>query len=977
VILGKPDFGEIVPNEVTGGALFLPAGTIVDRSATPNRIYVYDGGNSRVLGFDHLGTCAGGAKVGQNCTANSDCPGSTCTVVEGRGADLVLGQPSLNSSACNGDGAFQRFPTRAPASATTLCTMQEDQISVAEWIPIGNMFVDGGGNLYVPDSANNRVLRYNSPFTTDRIADDVWGQADFTGNNCNRGASSPDAQSTCFPTGVALDSGGNLWVADFQNNRVLRFPYDSGTRSPSHTADLVMGQPDFVSKGVAGYGLNQMGYPNAVRIDSAGSVYVADSHYAVEDPGRVLIFAPPLSSGMAATGTLPYPFNVPTGLEVDPAGGIWVNDTNNNQLLLFVGGVLQKVLFTDEADSTGQRHAGCVGDRGPFTFPDGIETVDSWNMQLSRGSTGVDGDGNVFASGFNDEVWRFPGPIPTSTPLLAHSADARLFDPYQQWIGNEVGLGGLSSPSGIAVAADQLIVADGGRLLFWNHPPNFTNGQTAAGYVGVTDPRYQPPWLKFGRIREDTSSHLWAIWSDQIRVYSLPLHTGDTPFKSIGATLPVLGGGSLTWDSVSLDIGGIGPVGAGDKVWIADPNNNRVFRIRNALTNPVVDIVLGQTSASGTQCNQGRGETLTAPSQDSLCKPGAVRLDPQGNLYVADDAAEVTGNYRLLEYDAGLFPDSPASALFAIPSSRVFGTGGSFTTRGCQWQEICTTLFEPAFSSNGQMVVGGNAYQSPRFPLIYTNPLVSQHVSSFLNDLYSWPQAATFDSNNNLYVVDGDRFRVLIYLNPLSNPPPASFTLTVTRTGSGSGTVTSTPFGIDCGTACSQTYVNGTTVTLSTQAAPNSTFVAWSGTGCSTGVVTMSAARACTATFAAIVPGELFYTLTPCRVLDTRTPSGPSGGPALVAGAIRTFPVANVCNIPSTARAISANLTVTNVRANGNLQAYAGTDPPPPTNSLSFKAGVTRANNGIIRLGTDGRVAIRCVSTQGTDVILDVTGFFE
>src|ERR1035438_5123459 len=714
VILGKPDFGEIVPNEVTGGALFVPAGTIVDRSATPNRIYVYDGGNSRVLGFDHLGTCAGGTKVGQNCTANSDCPGSTCAVVEGRGADLVLGQPSFSTSACNGDGAFQRFPTRAPASATTLCTMQEDQISVAEWIPIGNMFVDGGGNLYVPDSANNRVLRYNSPFTTDRIADDVWGQADFTGNNCNRGASLPDAQSTCFPTGVALDSGGNLWVADFQNNRVLRFPYDSGTGSPGHTADLVLGQPDFVSKGVAGYGLNQMGYPNAVRIDSAGSVYVADSHYAAEDPGRVLIFAPPLSSGMAATGTLPYPFNVPTGLEVDPAGGIWVNDTNNSQLLLFVGGMLQKVLFTDEADSTGQRHAGCVGDRGPFTFPDGIETVDSWNMQLSRGSTGIGGDGNVFAYGFNDEVWRFPGPIPTPTPLLAHSADARLFNPYQQWIGNEVGLGGLSSPSGIAVAADQLIVADGGRLLFWNHPPNFTNGQTADGYVGVTDPRYQSPWQKFGRIREDGNSHLWANWVDQIRVYSVPLHTGDTPFESIGPTLPVLGGGSLTWDYVSLDIGGIAPVGAGDKVWIADPNNNRVFRIGGALTSPVVDIVLGQTSASGTQCNQGRGETDSAPSGDSLCKPGAVRLDPQGNLYVADDAAEVTGNFRLLEYDASLFPDSPASALFAIPASRVFGTGGSFTTRGCQGQEICTTLFEPAFTSHGQQVVGGEACHEAR-----------------------------------------------------------------------------------------------------------------------------------------------------------------------------------------------------------------------------------------------------------------------
>ena len=124
-------------------------------------------------------------------------------------------------------------------------------------------------------------------------------------------------------------------------------------------------------------------------------------------------------------------------------------------------------------------------------------------------------------------------------------------------------------------------------------------------------------------------------------------------------------------------------------------------------------------------------------------------------------------------------------------------------------------------------------------------------------------------------------------------------------------------------------------------------------------------------------PPLQFFTVTPCRVLDTRTAEGPSGGPALVAGAIRTFPAANICNIPSSAHAIVANLTVTNAGADGSLQAYARGDPPPPTNFLSFKAGVTRANNGIIRLGADGSVAIGCLSTQGTDVILDVTGFFE
>jgi streptogramin lyase len=120
-----------------------------------------------------------------------------------------------------------------------------------------------------------------------------------------------------------------------------------------------------------------------------------------------------------------------------------------------------------------------------------------------------------------------------------------------------------------------------------------------------------------------------------------------------------------------------------------------------------------------------------------------------------------------------------------------------------------------------------------------------------------------------------------------------------------------------------------------------------------------------------------FFIVTPCRVLDTRDASGPSGGPALAAGATRKFPVANSCAIPSSARAIAANVTVTNAGADGDLQAWAGGEYRPLSNSISFKAGTTRANNGIVRLGSDGSIAVRCQSAQGTDVILDVTGFFE
>jgi hypothetical protein len=850
VIIGKPDFSEVTPNQVSNRRLFNPGGVLVDRSVRPNRMYVYDAGNSRVLGLSHLGSCAGGISIGQPCTVNSDCSSSTCAIEEGRGADIVLGQPSFTTSACNGDGDFQRFPTRAAASASTLCGIPEAQVSFTEGGSFANMDVDNAGNFYVADWDNNRVLRYNSPFETDTIADDVWGQADFGGKECNRGRGEgfPDNQSLCFRNnrnegftgGVAIDSGGNLWITDNSNNRVLRFPFDSATGSPGHVADKVLGQPDFASS-ARGTTLNHMFAPAAVRVDSAGVAYVAD-----DLNNRVLVFNPPLTSGMTG-GKLNYAFREPRGLELNPAGGIWVSDSQNNQLLLFVGGLVQKVLFKGQPDSSGLCGGNYVGDGPPyFSEGDGF-FVNSWNACGSYGSIGIDSDGNVFAAVLPyQDVFRFPAPFPAPSPSTSHSGDARIFKAYQWGIDNEAGLSGIDSARGVAVAGSQLIVGDRGRLLFWNNSPNLTNGQPADGFVGAANDHLQQV-PAFTRIRAD-SLRLWALRGATILAYAVPLTTGASPAITIASPLPVLGGGTLTWDDL-ISIGGVAP--DGDKLWVADPTRNRVFRIRNATTAPVADVVLGQTSISGTACNQGHGDN--GLTRTSLCQPGAVSLDRQGNIYVSDFALEDTGNYRLLEFDAALFPASPTRALLGVAASRVFGTGGSFTLRPCQGgdTELCTALFEPAFASGGQMVVGRNAYRAyPNLPFLYTNPLVSQRVSALLNDFFSMGYASTFDSNDNLYVADLNRGRVLIYLNPLPALAPATFALNVTKAGGGTGTVKSSPPGVDCGTACSQLFIDGTSVSLSTVPSTNSLFAGWSGDAdCSDGIVTMSAARTCTARF--------------------------------------------------------------------------------------------------------------------------------
>jgi hypothetical protein len=771
VVVGQPEFGQITPNQVTARRLFNPGGVIVDRSVRPARVYVYDGGNSRVLGLSHLGHVAGGPDAGKPCTSDSDAPGSFCLIDEGRGADLVLGQPDFTHSGCNGDGNFQTYPVRAPASAATLCTMPVDQLSPLEGGSFAEMAVDpASGDLYVPDFDNHRVLRYRSPFTSDTIADSVWGQPDFAGNSCNRGrgVGAPDARSFCFRSplnegfvaGVALDPNGSLWVADNQNNRVLRFPRDVATGLPGHVADLVLGQPDF-SSWLPGAALDRMRAPAAVRVDANGDVYVADSLN-----GRILVFEPPLASGMAATRMLGSGFRLPTGLEFDPGtGGIWVSDRLNNQLLLFVDGHVNKVLFKDVEDDSGTCGGAYVGDGGNFFSPGDNAFVASYNICDSAGSIGIDADNNVLVAGssFVQDVWRFPSPLPDPRLGFAHSADARLFPPYQFATHNEIGLAGIYSARGVAVARDQLIVADSGRLLFWNHPRGLRSGQTADGFVGQSDPRVElPPF--FGRIRNDREGRLWAIRGNAVLVYMLPLVTGAKPLATLGAPIPVLGGGELSWGD-SLVIGGIAPNRDGTAVWLAEPRRHRVFRVRNPLTRPVVDVVLGQADLAGTACNQGRG--VAAPTRDSLCDPGAVVLDRHGNVWVSDHALEVKGNHRLLEYDAELFRQPATSARFGIPATRVFGTGGSFTGPSCQ-DALCGP-WEPAFSVHGQMVVGLNGVIGSPFPLVYDDPLKSDRPDSALNDFHSMAYAAAFDDRGNLYVADLNRDRVLVYWRPFAH----------------------------------------------------------------------------------------------------------------------------------------------------------------------------------------------------------------
>lgn len=124
------------------------------------------------------------------------------------------------------------------------------------------------------------------------------------------------------------------------------------------------------------------------------------------------------------------------------------------------------------------------------------------------------------------------------------------------------------------------------------------------------------------------------------------------------------------------------------------------------------------------------------------------------------------------------------------------------------------------------------------------------------------------------------------------------------------------------------------------------------------------------------------YIVTPCRMIDTRNPDGALGGPVMSANQTRTFDLTTTpatCSVPATAKALAVNVTATTAQQNGEFRIFPGDALWTGTSVVSFKSGVTRANNGHVTLPADGTGTIKVVNSSSgtTHFILDVTGYYQ
>jgi sugar lactone lactonase YvrE len=200
----------------------------------------------------------------------------------GMSASIVIGQTAMTGSFCN-QSAQSASPT-----ASTLCNA-------------GGLAFDFNGDLWVSDSGNSRVLEFMPPFSTGMAASLELGQpADsaFTSSGSNNNAVRPTGSTLDGPAGIVFDASGNLWVADYGNNRVLQYvaPFSNGM-----AAALEFGQATSTAftSGSAGVTQSALSGPAGITIDPSGNLLVDDSAN-----NRVMIFDLPFADGMNAAAIL-------------------------------------------------------------------------------------------------------------------------------------------------------------------------------------------------------------------------------------------------------------------------------------------------------------------------------------------------------------------------------------------------------------------------------------------------------------------------------------------------------------------------------------------------------------------------------------------------------------------------------------------------------------------------------------------------
>jgi hypothetical protein len=122
----------------------------------------------------------------------------------------------------------------------------------------------------------------------------------------------------------------------------------------------------------------------------------------------------------------------------------------------------------------------------------------------------------------------------------------------------------------------------------------------------------------------------------------------------------------------------------------------------------------------------------------------------------------------------------------------------------------------------------------------------------------------------------------------------------------------------------------------------------------------------------------LYYSLAPCRLVDTRDPNGTNGGPAMLSGQERDFKVRGTCGVPLSAQAVSINVTVVTPAQGGWLAIWPSGIARPLVSSINFDSSTVALGNGAITGLSQNTNDLAVYNAGGTlHLVIDVSGYFQ
>jgi len=613
----------------TNALLHLPAGVAVDKSGN---VYIADTGDNLIrevttdglinsIAGDSYGSYRGDA--GPALAAELHSPEDVAVDSSGNvyiadSANAVIREITASTGIINYIAGNVTAPTSGAVTGTPNVGYSGDgaAANLAGLVEPFALALDSSGEVYFAENGDSRIRKIDTKGNISTIAGN--GTAGYSGD----GSTGTNAELN-FPTGVAVDSSGNVYIADLVNLRIRKL-------TSGGTISTVAGNGKYSYSGDGGQATSaQLNTPQAVAADSSGNLYIADTvNNVVRKVTAAGVISTIAGNGTAGSGgdggaATSAQLHSPQGIAVDANGGIYIADTQNARVRKITNGTINTV--------AGSGTAGFGGDSGAAT---------SAQLNIPAGLA-VDGAGNLYIADFSNNRVRKVTPGGTITTLAGNGLEGYSGD------GGPANGAQLTTPVGLAAdSSGNVYIADSGnnavRVVNASGIISTVAGDGLAGYSGDGGPAVSAMVGNPSGVALDASGNLY-ISDGSVRVRKV---------YSSGFINTIAGNGTRGYSGD----GGVGPfatmsgpagiaLASNGNLYIADSGNSAV---RELLLGGFQIKIAAVANAASNLAGPVAGGEIAVLYGSGMGPAGLVQYTPGTNGQLPTSLAGTTvyfGNY--------------------------------------------------------------------------------------------------------------------------------------------------------------------------------------------------------------------------------------------------------------------------------------------------------------------------------------------